>query len=174
MGFCFSPKNGFFLSARTNDTAGQNQTEELREVSDGRITRVGAVSPCRPMKQRRSPATCGFWTSTACRAGTVAMPRMWTAWSSDLSPAAGHGEQDVLEPFHGAEIAFARGGLLNAQERGSLGGAQLLEVPERQDLPVHGVERVKGLLEEDFPLRPHGRLAGPRILAQKLRCQGRR
>ena len=55
---------------------------------------------------------------------------------------AGNGGQGRLQPFEGADVAFAGGGCLDAQDRGRVGVAQFLEVPQRQDLAVDRVQAI--------------------------------
>ena len=74
--------------------------------------------------------------------------------------STGHRGQDLFEPFQGAEIPLGPGFLTDSQHFGRLGAAELLEVPQRQDLAVDRVERIQGLLDAEQPLGALGRLGG--------------
>jgi len=64
-----------------------------------------------------------------------------------LLEKSGHALKLLLEPFQGAHVAVARGGLGQAQDLGGLAIAQLLEVAEGQHLAVEGFHGVEHLLK---------------------------
>src|SRR5206468_265143 len=77
-------------------------------------------------------------------------------------PEAGNGRKDLLEAPQRADVAVAGGGLLEAEDRGRLLVAQLLEMPQREHFAVDGVHRVEGVLHPELHLDPDGGLAGCR------------
>ena len=80
----------------------------------------------------------------------------------------GHRRENLLETLQGTEVTLGRGRLLDAQHPGRLGGGQLLEVAQRQDLAVDRVECVERLLEPEDPLGPDDRLGRRRVPAEQL------
>src|SRR5947209_19405610 len=82
--------------------------------------------------------------------------------------AAGERVEDVLQALQRADVAVAGGRLLEAEHFGGLGIAELLEVPQREDLAIDGVHAVEDNLEAGLQLGADGGLAGGGQAAEEL------
>src|SRR5262249_9625626 len=82
--------------------------------------------------------------------------------------------QGVFQPLDGAQVTGARRRLLDPQRRSRLAVAQLLEVPERQDLAVDRVHGVEHLLEPNLQFGPPGRVCRRGEAPDQHRGQGDR
>ena len=73
-----------------------------------------------------------------------------------------------MEPCQGPDIPIAGRGLGQREDLGRLAVAQLLEVPQYDDLAVDRIHAVERLLEPEPLLGPDGRLAGGGAAVQEL------
>src|SRR5438270_3404162 len=77
--------------------------------------------------------------------------------------------QQLAQSFQRADIAVARGRLLQAQHGRRLIIGEHLEMAQRQYLAIDGVHAVERLLHADLQLGPHDRLADRSEAPQQLR-----
>ena len=149
---------------------------QLDQGGEQRPDVVGQVRvPVAVLLQRAAAPRPGGGRRTRRPVGSAARRgrRSTRPWSISLGGRLQGGEH-VLEPLQGADVPLGRGRLLDPEHLGGLGVGQLLEVPQRQDLPVERVEGVERLLEPQQPLGPDGRLGRGRLLARAGGRPGRR
>src|SRR5262249_29155431 len=90
----------------------------------------------------------------------------------DLPKASGQALDDLLELLDRPYVAFAGRRLLDVEDLGGLGVAELLEMTQGEDLAVERVHGGQGFLEQALAFGADGGHAGLGVVAEQLGGQG--